>query len=139
MQQFSDDGRMFLGRGSAAAYTEFAADGEILCDVHFGAESVFGFGRTSSYRAFQGDWIGKPVTPPDIKLTDENIYVSWNGATDVMVWELQGAKFVSHEDQHFELVDSIQKRGSKRVSHFHMTKRTMPFSVLQPWIASAKY
>jgi hypothetical protein len=111
MQQLSDDGRMFLGWGSAAAYTEFTADGEILCDVHFGAESVFGFGRMSSYRAFKGDWIGKPVTPPDIKLTDENIYVSWNGATEVMVWELQGAKFVSHEDQHFELVDSVPKEG----------------------------
>lgn len=102
---------MFLNCSSAATYTEFEANGEILCDVHFGAESVFGFGRTSSYRAFKGDWIGKPLTPPDIKLTDENIYVSWNGAIEVMVWGLQGTKFVSHDDRHFELVDSVRKEG----------------------------
>ena len=59
-----------------AAYTEFAADGEILCDVHFGAESVFRFGRISSYRAFKGEWIGRPVTPPDIKMVGGDVYVS---------------------------------------------------------------
>jgi hypothetical protein len=55
---------------------EFAADGEMLCDVHFGAESVFGFGRISSYRAFKREWVGGPVTPPDIKMVDDDVYVS---------------------------------------------------------------
>jgi hypothetical protein len=64
---------MFVDWGSAAAYTEFAADGEILCDVHFGAESVFALGRMTSYRVFKSDWVGKPVTSPNIKLTDESV------------------------------------------------------------------
>jgi hypothetical protein len=55
----------------------------MLCDVHFGAESVFGFGRISSYRAFKSEWVGRPVTPPDIKMIDGDVYVSWNGATEV--------------------------------------------------------
>lgn len=111
MQQLSDTGNMFVGWGSAAAYTEFAADGEILCDAHFGAESVFGFGRTSSYRAFKGDWFGKPVTLPDIKMVDDTVYVSWNGATEVVTWELQGGKLLGDGDLHFELVDSVPKEG----------------------------
>ena len=60
MQQLSENSNMLVGWDSAAACTEFAADGEILCDVHFGAESVFGFGRISSYRAFKNEWIGRP-------------------------------------------------------------------------------
>lgn len=73
MQQLSENGSMLVGCGSTA-YTEFTADGEILCDVHFGAESVFGFGRISSYRAFKSEWIGRPVAPPDIKMVDDEIY-----------------------------------------------------------------
>jgi hypothetical protein len=111
MQKLSENGNMFVGWGSAAAYTEFAADGEILCDVHFGAESVFGFGRISSYRAFKGEWIGRPVTPPDIKMVGGDVYVSWNGATEVVAWELQGTKSLGDGDETFETFDYVQKEG----------------------------
>jgi hypothetical protein len=111
MQQLPENGNMVVGWGSAAAYTEFAADGKILCDVHFGAESVFGFGRMSSYRAFKGDWVGKPVTPPEIKVVEDSVYVSWNGATEILAWELQGAKILVDEDQQFEFVAQFLKEG----------------------------
>ena len=102
---------MFVGWGSAAAYTEFAADGEILCDVHFGAESVFGSGRISSYRAFKSEWVGRPVTPPNIKMVKDDVYVRWNGATEVVAWELQGAKCLGDGDETFETFDYVQKEG----------------------------
>lgn len=111
IQQLPESGNMLVGWGSAAAYTEFAADGTILCDVHFGAESVFAFGRVTSYRAFKGDWVGKPMTPPDIKMVDDSVYVSWNGATEVAAWELQGAKILGDGDQFFESLDYVQKEG----------------------------
>jgi hypothetical protein len=111
MQLLSDSGNMLVGWGSAGAYTEFAADGEILCDVHFGAESVFGFGRMSSYRAFKSDWFGKPVTLPDITMVDDTVYVSWNGATEVVTWELQGGKLLGDGGLHFESVDSVRKES----------------------------
>ena len=111
MQQLSENGNMFVGWGSAAAYTEFAANGEILCDVHFGAESVFAFGRVGSYRAFKSEWIGKPLTPPGIKMIDDDVYVSWNGATEVVSWELQGSKALTDEDQDFVEIDWVQKEG----------------------------
>jgi hypothetical protein len=76
MQQLLGNGKVLVSWGSAAAYTEFAADGEILCDVHFGAESVFGFGRISSYWTFKSQWVDRLMTPPDIKMVDGDVYVS---------------------------------------------------------------
>jgi hypothetical protein len=113
IQQLSQNGNMFVGWGSAAAYTEFAADGEILCDVHFGAESVFRFSRISSHRAFKSEWVGRPVTPPDIKTVDDGVYVSWNGTTEVVAWELQGAKSLGDGD---EMFDYVQKGGIRNKS-----------------------
>ncbi|KAI0020019.1 ASST-domain-containing protein [Xylariomycetidae sp. FL0641] len=87
---------VLLGYGLSPAYTEFAADGTPLCDVHFGPQSRFGTGDVQSYRTYKSAWRGYPGTPPAAALRRVGIdrwkvYVSWNGATEVVRWELQGA------------------------------------------------
>jgi hypothetical protein len=87
--QLLDTGNVLVGWGHSAAFTEFSPDGEVLCNVHFGASAFFTFGRVVSYRVFKFDWIGHPLTTPDSALTSESVFVSWNGATEVAEWRVE--------------------------------------------------
>lgn len=83
------NGNFLVGWGSSGAFTEFSADGEVLCDARFGAEAFFEFSPVSSYRVFRGAWTGRPTYPPSFALTGSRLYVSWNGATDVDKWQVE--------------------------------------------------
>jgi hypothetical protein len=89
LQLIDDIGRVIVGWGHGAAYSEFSTHGELLCNVHFGASAFFDFGRVVSYRALKGDWVGNPRTQPDAVVVDDMVYVSWNGATEVVDWRLE--------------------------------------------------
>ncbi|OJJ98150.1 hypothetical protein ASPACDRAFT_1890035 [Aspergillus aculeatus ATCC 16872] len=89
MQLLPDTGNVFIGWGHCAAFTEFAPDGEVLCDTHFGAGNWFQLGQVMSYRTTRGHWIGRPRTRPDAVVRGSSVYVSWNGATEVARWQVQ--------------------------------------------------
>ncbi|KAL4744396.1 hypothetical protein BDW72DRAFT_92940 [Aspergillus terricola var. indicus] len=89
VQILDESGRVLVGWGHSAAYSEFSADGQLLCNVHFGASAFWGFGRVVSYRAFKADWIGDPQSQPDAIVLGDTVYVSWNGATEVVTWRLE--------------------------------------------------
>lgn len=84
-------GGFLVGWGSSGAFTEFAADGEVLCDARFGAEAAFEFSPVSSYRVFRGAWTGVPSYPPSVAVVGNKAYVSWNGATEVERWQVERA------------------------------------------------
>lgn len=86
-----DNGNYLVGWGSSGAFTEFAADGEVLCDGRFGAEVAFEFSPVSSYRVFRGEWTGMPSYPPSVAVVGNKAYVSWNGATEVDRWQVERA------------------------------------------------
>ncbi|OAP60095.1 hypothetical protein AYL99_05097 [Fonsecaea erecta] len=93
IQLLPESGRALVGWGYVPAYTEFDTQGEVLCDVHIAPSIFWGLGWVKSYRTFRtSSWVGKPTTPPDLYLRprDERAYVSWNGATEVHTWVLQG-------------------------------------------------
>lgn len=83
---------VFIGWGSSAAYGEYTADGRLLCETHFAASAFFWWERVKSYRAFKAlDWSAIPAEwNPSAAIAEGNLYVSWNGATEVVFWELQG-------------------------------------------------
>ncbi|KUJ17246.1 uncharacterized protein LY89DRAFT_782413 [Mollisia scopiformis] len=90
------NGNAFMGYGNTAAFTEYSHNGTVLCDAHFGAESRFGAGEVQSYRAYKYGWHGWPTTSPNVAILQNedggwSFYVSWNGATEVNEWVLQGA------------------------------------------------
>lgn len=87
--QHLDNGNYMVGWGSSGAFTEFAAEGEVLCDARFGAEAFFEFSPVSSYRVFRGDWTGRPLYPPSVALKSGRAHVSWNGATEVFKWQVE--------------------------------------------------
>lgn len=122
--QVLDNGNVLVGYGYNAAYTEFGPDGEVLCDVHFGSESFFYTGQVMSYRVFKHDWVGLPLTKPDVALSDTHASVSWNGATEVKTWLLQGAfprnetrRVLDEVDEEFELdfILAVPKTGFETV------------------------
>jgi hypothetical protein len=84
--QVLPNGNVFVGWGSAPVFTEWTAEGSLQFNGRFEAKG-------SSYRAYRFPWVGTPASPPDAVyergLGDEvTAYASWNGATEVAVWEV---------------------------------------------------
>jgi len=81
-------GRVFMGWGSGAYFTEFGASKEALLDGHLAG------GGTLSYRAFCEEWAATPKGPPAVAVeragTGLKLYASWNGATAITGWLVLG-------------------------------------------------
>jgi Arylsulfotransferase (ASST) len=80
-------GDVFVGWGSEPFFSEFSRDGRLLFDARFAPE-------LESYRAFRFPWKGHPheeapaiVAEPG-KEDKVTLYISWNGATEVAIWEV---------------------------------------------------
>lgn len=116
VQLLEPNDHVFVGWGSSAAYTEFDIAGNALCEVHLAAESTYWWERVKSYRAYKEfDWAGRPVEPPRAVRKGARVYVSWNGATDVGFWELQGSDHEGSgldgesETPEWEAIEMIEK------------------------------
>lgn len=102
--QTLDNGNVIMGYGNTAAFTEYANNGEVLCDTHFGPENRFGSAEVQSYRVYKFDWHATPITDPDVVIVQQedesrwSLYVSWNGATEISTWILQGSDDSSADD-----------------------------------------
>jgi hypothetical protein len=80
-------GNEFVGWGSTPYFTEYTPAGkEILDGVLPGSDQ--------SYRAYLNPWVGLPLSPPAGAARQAGgrttVYVSWNGATQVVRWRLEG-------------------------------------------------
>ncbi|KAI0551837.1 ASST-domain-containing protein [Xylaria curta] len=94
--QVMEDDSVVLGYGWLPFITEFAPDGTVLCEVELAPWVAARWGLVNTYRAFKTrDWVGRPVEPPSVYLNpgDAQVFVSWNGATEVQRWVLQGAEW----------------------------------------------
>lgn len=112
----SEDGsdpRILLGFGYVGVWTEFSADGEVLCDNRFSTMSSWGKGDVQSYRALKAPWKGEPQWPPAVAFGDKGkeLYVSWNGATEVEAWKLQQAEELACPEEEWEDVSITSKQG----------------------------
>jgi hypothetical protein len=75
---------VFVGWGDQPYFSEFAPDGTLLLNGQLPV-------AVRSYRAFAGDWVGRPAEPPQMvaKANPASgfvVYASWNGATDIDHW-----------------------------------------------------
>jgi hypothetical protein len=113
--QTLDNGNVLIGYGNTAAFTEYSYDGHVLCDTHFGPESRFGSSDVQSYRVYKYEWHATPLTNPDaviIQHEDEarwSFYVSWNGATEIATWVLQGSDNNTMIDSNWRDLESRPK------------------------------
>ncbi|WP_165367938.1 arylsulfotransferase family protein [Phytoactinopolyspora endophytica] len=102
--QMLDGGGVFVGWGSGSSMTEFDADGEAVMQATLEP--------AESYRAFRMPWEGTPATPPDVTVegTDDgqiDVYMSWNGATEVDQWRLLGGE----AEDALEPVETVGRDG----------------------------
>lgn len=82
-----------VGWGLNPSFIEVTTTGETVWDVQWGPWS--NNATIGSYRVFKDDWVAYPTWSPEIVVQDGNVYVSWNGATEVKFWDLV-SKNVSH-------------------------------------------
>lgn len=111
VQVLDESGHIFVGWGHSAAFSEYTPDGELLCNVNFGASAYFTFGTVTTYRAVKGDWVGRPHTLPAAEIVDNSIYVSWNGATEVITWRLEVWDNQDMSNMTFDPSGEFQKDG----------------------------
>ncbi|CAJ2503383.1 Uu.00g107770.m01.CDS01 [Anthostomella pinea] len=98
------DDRVVISYGFLPAVTEFARDGSVLCDVQLAPALVSRWGLVTTYRAFKTrGWVGRPTSAPAVfmKPSEGRVYASWNGATEVHRWVLQGAEWADLETEKF--------------------------------------
>ncbi len=77
----------FVGWGQQPYFSEYNPEGKLVFDGRFVDNNI-------SYRAFRFPWSGTPATPPAVATTRQGrkmtVYVSWNGATNVVNWRVFG-------------------------------------------------
>ena len=79
------NGNVFVGWGAEPYVSEFTADGRLVFDAQLAPDYV-------SYRAFRWAWDGVGAGTPAVARSragrDFEVYVSWNGDTQVAHWVL---------------------------------------------------
>jgi Arylsulfotransferase (ASST) len=85
--QVLPNGHVFVGWGSEPYFTEFARNGAVVFNAHFGKDM-------DSYRAYRFQWVGRPRDRPALVVEKRGgrttAFVSWNGATQVTRWRIRG-------------------------------------------------
>ncbi|KAL4988943.1 ASST-domain-containing protein [Aspergillus falconensis] len=145
--QVLDDGHVLVSYGrNGAAWTEFSNMGVPMCHTQFSSISTFGTGNPASYRVRKHSWIGKPDTTPAFEIDGHEAAVSWNGATEVGRWVLEGAQVAlpihssklddsirddhpssGKSDYYFSAITAVQKSGFETIIH-------IPFHTDQPYL-----
>ncbi len=74
-------GNTFVGWGSQRYFSEYDASGQLVFDGHLSPGN-------DSYRAYRFTWVGRPHTLPKLAATRSGLRVSWNGATNVVAWQV---------------------------------------------------
>lgn len=126
------NGHIVLGYGFNAAMAEFSETGELLCSMLFQPSSRFDTGDVQSYRNLRFNWTGFPRdTKPSLvgefdgsssssssssSEGDVKLYMSWNGATEVSRWLLEGFENNNNEEEEEKETTERRKRHS-RINH----------------------
>jgi Arylsulfotransferase (ASST) len=85
--QFLPNGNIVVGWGAWPYVSELSRSGALLFDAYFGDGKPPGK-DADSYRAYRFTWRGHPTDRPVVVVAGDAAYASWNGATDVVRWQV---------------------------------------------------
>ncbi len=78
-------GEVLVDWGDIAAITQYSRSGRVLMDLSL---------SRYSYRGFRFRWVGLPSAPPsaaaEFRSGGTQVWVSWNGSTEVAAWQVLG-------------------------------------------------
>jgi hypothetical protein len=125
-------GDEFVGWGQQPYFSEYNAQGQMMFDARF-------VDSNSSYRAYRFPWTGKPAVPPAVTVStlgnSADVYVSWNGATQVASWRVLAGSasdslqaVVTAPNQGFESQIAIPTQPYVAVQALDATGRTLATS-----------
>lgn len=115
IQVLENENRVIIGYGLLPIWVEFTLDGKALCEVHFGPRTGYTTRNILSYRLYRYPWTGKPLTSPDIVVEGDQVYVSWNGATEIATWVLESAEDPSNLNEDQQILFSQPKDSFETV------------------------
>ena len=112
------NGNVFMGFTEHAFQSEHAHNGTVLMQAKLRP-------NLKSYRNYKFPWVGHPTQPPDVYSVafvaenedtyNTNIYMSWNGATEVDTWNV----YKVHPKGKNELVANTARRGFETAITYH--------------------
>ena len=120
------DPKLLVGYGINAVVTEFASNGSVLCDMHFGAVTSWEKGDVQSYRAYKSPWVGRPRQPPVVAVHKGHVWASWNGATEYVGWVMQASDTRDGGDQTWSNVANVSKDGFETGIPLHPVGQGVP-------------
>ncbi|KAL5002019.1 ASST-domain-containing protein [Aspergillus recurvatus] len=108
------------GHGAVPKVEEYDAAGKVVMRGWFGAKSedsnTSSYGWTS-YRAYREEWVGRPRSRPSVVACrgvgehKVDVWVSWNGATDVKGWRVYGSSSDSKGEEWMRVSRDVVKTG----------------------------
>ncbi|KAI1297362.1 Arylsulfotransferase-domain-containing protein [Xylaria venustula] len=128
--QTTRSGNIFLGWGANPAFTEHLPSGECVLDVQFDLWRP-DTGYPINYRAFKMDWKAYPTWAPQIATLRANedgefqVYVSWNGATEVKNWQLVSDMPEAKKEAEWDQLLTLSLVKLSGNSHDNVTKSIM--------------
>lgn len=112
LQYLEEKQEVFMGWGGSAMWTQHDIYGTLLCEVHFAPSLLYFLEKVKSYRVFKyWGWKGDPQWPPSAKIHEGKLYASWNGATEVRSWRVEGRRDDEEDVGKFETIASADKLG----------------------------
>lgn len=116
--QILPNGNALVGWSIDAFFSEHTSNGDLIMEARLPSQ-------LKTYRSFKFQWTGHPKSPPDVHSTVVEIgarrtlmtvvHVSWNGATEVAVWNLHKV----YGNGSHDLVASSRRRGFETALTFH--------------------
>jgi hypothetical protein len=104
--QFLPNGNVVVGWGAQPYVSEFSRQGALLFDVYFGHGKPPGE-DADTYRAYRFVWHGHPADRPVVVVAGDSAYASWNGATDVVRWQVLAGPAAGQ----LKVVQTVAKNG----------------------------
>lgn len=120
--QILENNHVFMGWSEHSLQTEHTPDGELILEAELLPHWL------GTYRSYKFPFVGRPIDPPDVlsysanipedvNRTATDVYVSWNGATEVAAWRLYKTSG-THRDATTELVATYAKTGFETLISF---------------------
>ena len=112
LQYLPEKDEVFMGWGGSAVWTQHDLDGTLLCEVHYSPALLYWMEKLKSYRIFKvWGWKGDPQWPPSATIHEGKLYGSWNGATEVQSWRVEGRREDEDDLGNFEELVTVGKQG----------------------------